>query len=152
MDLVKSIVSFAVIAALTYLVLDRYSEGQAKRRSQEDAGFQLRIDALCEFRRATLAYQVAARSAFADLYQWRGKVRPRRCFITSRRRMSDGSAAIEEVRRVSDDRELRETMSHLQEAHPTSVITFTTISLICAWITKILHLSIRPPDGLILTS
>lgn len=117
MDLLKAFVSFAVIAFITSLVLDRYSERQAKRRSQDDAAFRLRVDALREFRRATLVYDVAAHSAFADLFQWKGKQKTDTMLHYEQDAFAGWKSAIEEaLLREKDDNQLRDALSGLTNA------------------------------------
>jgi len=72
MDLLKFAITFGVSALMTVLVINRVQERRARQRSRADALFQLQMDALREFRRTAATYEVAALSAYTDIYQWRG--------------------------------------------------------------------------------
>ena len=73
MDLVKFTVTFGLSALVTVLVINRVQERRARQRSRAEALFQLQMDALREFRRAAATYEVAALSAYTDIYQWKGR-------------------------------------------------------------------------------
>jgi len=73
MDLLKFALTFGLSALATVLIINRVEERRAKRRSRDDALFQLQMDALREFYRTAITYEVAAGSAYTDLYQWRSK-------------------------------------------------------------------------------
>jgi hypothetical protein len=68
MDLMKSILSFTVIACLTYLIVDDLQYQRDRERAQlVEAGLARRA-AIDEFRSSSLRYQEAALDAFVDLY------------------------------------------------------------------------------------
>jgi hypothetical protein len=73
MDLLKSAITLGVTALVTILVVNRIQERLARQRSRADALFQMQMDALREFRQAGATYEVAALSAYVDLYQWTSK-------------------------------------------------------------------------------
>lgn len=116
MDLLKSFLSFALVAVASVLVLDRYAAGQAKLRMQADSAFQIRVDALREFRRATLTYEADARSAFIELYQWVGKQKTATMIRYEQDSYKGWKAAVEESLRTEDDVQLRETLHGFQAA------------------------------------
>ena len=117
MDLLKSLISFALVAFITSVVLDRYAEQRSKLRVQDDAAFQLRVEALREFRRATMAYEVAALSAFVDLYQWQTMEKSATMLRYEQDTWSAWKAALEEVRfRQSDDPIVKEAVDRLTKA------------------------------------
>jgi hypothetical protein len=72
MDLVKFMITFGVTALVTVFGLDRIQERRARQQHRADVLFQLEMDALQEFRQAIVAYEVAALSAYTDIYQWKG--------------------------------------------------------------------------------
>jgi hypothetical protein len=75
MDLLKWVITFLLGAVLSFFVVDRLQEKRLKERAKADAMFRLRLDALQQFQRALATYDVAALSAYTDLYQWRGKTK-----------------------------------------------------------------------------
>jgi hypothetical protein len=72
MDLLKFVITFAVSAMATLGFIDKIQEKRVRQRSRAEALFGLQMDALQEFRRAAVPYEVVALSAFTDLYQWKG--------------------------------------------------------------------------------
>jgi hypothetical protein len=117
MDLLKSLVSFVLVAFFTYIVIDRYTEQRSKLRVQDDAVFQVRVEALREFRRATMAYEVAALSAYVDLYQWQTMKKTATMLRYEQEAWSAWKAALEEVRfRQSDDPIVKDAVDSLTEA------------------------------------
>lgn len=73
MDLLKFALTFGLSALASVLFINRIEERRARRRSREEALFQIQMEALREFHRTATAYEVAAGSAYTDLYQWKGK-------------------------------------------------------------------------------
>ena len=72
MDIAKFAITFGVTAAVTLFGINKVQERRARGHHRAEALFQLQMDALLEFRRAAVAYEVAALSAYTDLYQWKG--------------------------------------------------------------------------------
>lgn len=72
MDLLKFAVTFGASAVVTVLIINRIQEQRARERSRAEALFKFQMDALAEFRRAALIYEVSALSAYTDVYQWKG--------------------------------------------------------------------------------
>lgn len=70
MDLLKYVITFILGATATVLVLDRIEENRINKRTQIQATYQLRLNALNDFRLYTLAYNDAALDAYVDLYTW----------------------------------------------------------------------------------
>jgi hypothetical protein len=127
MDLLKSFCSFALVALLSVLVLDRYSALQAKLKTQADSAFQIRIDALREFRRATLMYERAAHSAFIDLYQWVGTQKTATMIRYEQDSYTGWNAAVEESLRTEDDAQLLKAIDDLQTAVRNRHVIYDTL-------------------------
>lgn len=72
MDLAKFAITFGATAIVTLYGINRVQERRARRQNRAEALFQLQMDALREFRRAAVTYEVAALSAYTDVYQWKG--------------------------------------------------------------------------------
>jgi len=73
MDVLKYVITFIVGATVTVLVLNRIEEKRIDKRTQTQALYQLRLNALNDFRLYTLAYNDAGLDAFIDLYTWRNR-------------------------------------------------------------------------------
>lgn len=73
MDLVKFIFTFGLSALVTIYIIDRFQEKGRKAARRADALFQIDMNALAEFQRTAVQYEVLARAAYVDLYQWQCK-------------------------------------------------------------------------------
>jgi len=69
MDLAKFVFTFGVTALVTLFGINRIQERRTRQQNRADALLRLQMDALHEFRRAAVTYEVAALSAFTDLYE-----------------------------------------------------------------------------------
>ena len=72
MDLAKFVITFVATALVTLFGINKVQERRARQQHRADVLFQLQLDALQEFRRAVVTYEVAALSAYTDVYQWKG--------------------------------------------------------------------------------
>lgn len=118
MDLVKFAITFTVGALITLGVIDRVQQARAKHHKLEDAVFQLQLSSLQEFRRATANYEVAAHSAYADLYQWVGKEKTVTMQWYEGAAYGEFRAALDEMKnRFSHDGTVVALVTRLSEAH-----------------------------------
>jgi hypothetical protein len=67
MDLLKSVVTFAVGVVLTLLIVNRLDESRLERRFQSQLGHNLKVQAADAFRLATLEYSDAAQDAYFEM-------------------------------------------------------------------------------------
>ena len=74
MDVLKTLLTFAMAAAASLLIIDRLEEQRAELRYFSQVGFQTRLSALDDFRTSSLRYKRAAYAAFTDLSEWNGSL------------------------------------------------------------------------------
>ena len=75
MDLLKSVIAFGVGALISLLVIEQIQYARAVAKAKEDAFYSVRLKALGDFRQSAVAYDLAAHSAYTDLYQWKDKIK-----------------------------------------------------------------------------
>lgn len=75
MDLVKSAVTFTVAALVSLVVFDKIQEWRVERKARADAFYAARLKSLEELRSATVAYDLAAHTAYTDLYEWKTRIK-----------------------------------------------------------------------------
>ena len=73
MDLLKWVITSVFAVLGSYFVMDRLQDTKQDARNRADAAFRLEIASLQDFQSALATYEVAAVTAYTDLYQWRGK-------------------------------------------------------------------------------
>lgn len=70
MDLAKSAVSFTFAAFVSLFLIGRLQEARVLEKARGDAFYSARLEALEEFREASVGYDLAAHTAYTELYQW----------------------------------------------------------------------------------
>lgn len=75
MDLLKSAISFTVAAVVSLFIIDTVQANRAQEKARAEAYYATRLKALEDFRASTVAYDLAAHTAYAELYQWKSKVK-----------------------------------------------------------------------------
>ena len=118
MDLLKWIITFLLGALLSYFVVDRLQETRLKERAKTDALFRLRLDAIQQFQRALATYDVAALSAYTDLYQWRGKTKTSSMEWYERQAYSGWLVALDDLaKRFPESVSVKKNLTALREAN-----------------------------------
>lgn len=74
MDLLKSVIIFAVITLAAILFLNKLEDKREFIRNKESALLTLRQQTIPDFVTASVNYETAVYVAYADLYQWKGIV------------------------------------------------------------------------------
>lgn len=118
MDLAKFMITFGITALVTLFVINKVQERRARLQHRADVLFQLQMDALQEFRRAIVAYEVAALSAYTDIYQWKGGDKTptmRHYEVTA---FGDLNAALDGLEiRFKDNHHATELIQRLRQTH-----------------------------------
>ncbi len=118
MDLAKFMITFVVTALVTLFGIDRVQERRARQQHRADVLFQLQMDALQEFRRAAVAYEVAALSAYTDIYQWPGGDKTPAMRHYEGTALGDLNAALDGLDiRFKDNEDATRMINELREKH-----------------------------------
>jgi hypothetical protein len=75
MDLVKSAITFSVAALISLFLIDFVQEQRIQKKARADAEYSARLKALDEFRSTSVHYDAAAHAAFADLFEWKVRLK-----------------------------------------------------------------------------
>lgn len=120
MDIAKFAITFSATAAVTLFAINRVQEQRARRRNRAEALFQLQMDALREFRRAAVSYEVAALSAYTDVYQWKGGDKTSAMQRYENTAFGDLDAALDGLEiRFKDSSDTVDEIERLREVHKT---------------------------------
>ena len=118
MDLLKWIITFLLGALLSYFVVDKLQETRLRERAKTDALFRLRLDTTQQFQRALATYDVAALSAYTDLYQWRGKAKTSSMEWYERQAYSGWLVAVDDLaKRFPENESVNKNLATLREAN-----------------------------------
>ena len=118
MDLLKWTVTFFVGALLSYCVVDRLEDQRLRERARADASFRLKLSSAQEFQRALVSYDVAAVSAYTDLYQWKGKLKTPAMVWYEREAYAGWIIALEDLeKRFASNTAIMQAVSDLRSAN-----------------------------------
>ena len=118
MDLIKWTVTFFLGALLSYFIVDKLEDQRLQKRAKEDASFRLKLSSAQEFQRALASYDVAAVSAYTELYQWKGKLKTPAMEWYERQAYAGWIIAIEDIeKRFASDKSIQQAISELRSAN-----------------------------------
>jgi hypothetical protein len=73
MELLKGAISFTVAAFVSITLIDNVQANRQIEKARADAYYSARLKALEDFRAASVTYDLAAHTAYTELYQWKSK-------------------------------------------------------------------------------
>ncbi len=113
LDLLKFAITFTLGAIITLLFVDRIQRKRDRERNLNRTVFELDLNALREFDKATSTYEVAALSAYVSLYKWQGHDKTEQMQWYESRAFGEYRAAFGELRRRFEGRD--EVVGPLEE-------------------------------------